>query len=212
MKNCSQYNIKLGKHKVQKHMGLSHERLDSKKTKLEPNKTITQLKSGQKIWWHFTKEVMQMANKHMKKCSTSVIIREMQTKTMRYHHGCVRLMAWGVGDNWLHKCTFEESLTILSCFTLISAQRYKETKSESILRFYFLISNERGWSQRWPVKLNYRGCKGVHPTGKLPRGLVNWKGGYTSTSGVSLLFQRCYKDFRKGSNERLKEWQMHDLN
>ena len=81
MENCLQYNIKLGKHK-----GLSHKRLDSKKTKLEPNKTITQLKSGQKIWWHFTKEVMQMANKHMKKCSTSGIIREMQTKTMRYHH------------------------------------------------------------------------------------------------------------------------------
>ena len=80
MENCLQYNIKLGKHK-----GLSHKRLDSKKTKLEPNKTITQLKSGQKIWWHFTKEVMQMANKHMKKCSTSGIIREMQTKTIRYH-------------------------------------------------------------------------------------------------------------------------------
>ena len=59
--------------------------------RLNTRKTNNPIKSGQETWTDISPKI-QMATKHMKRCSTSLIIRKLQIKTtMRYHLTQVRM-------------------------------------------------------------------------------------------------------------------------
>ena len=73
------------------------------------NKKTTQLKWVKDLNRYFSQEDVQMATKHKKRCSTSLVIRKMQIKTtMKYHFTWIRMAVISLSLSLSHTHTHTE--------------------------------------------------------------------------------------------------------
>jgi hypothetical protein len=90
-------------------------KLYRKLKKLNSQKSMTQCRN--ELNRAFSKEEVQMAKKHLKKCSASLTIKEMQVKTMlRYHLAPVGMAIIKNTTKKVGEDVEEENRTLIHCW------------------------------------------------------------------------------------------------